>query len=165
MLTTPLPAQASDSDCTPLPEKNVFSTADVAEICRVTIRTVNNWIDSGQLMGHHSPDSQEYQIPREYLEQFLAENGMSLRDSEHAIDLSIDIAMLGRAEILSSEISTAHSTSFTTEQVARICRVTPRTVRGWIESGQLKGHHAPDSHDYQIPHEYLERFLEEHELN
>src|SRR5947209_14833978 len=50
---------------------------------------------------------------------------------------------------------------FTTGQVAKICKVAPRTVSKWFDSGQLKGYRIPGSRDRRIPREDLIRFLEE----
>lgn len=51
---------------------------------------------------------------------------------------------------------------FTTGQVARICKVAPRTVSKWFDSGRLKGYRIPGSQDRRIPREFLIRFLKEH---
>lgn len=51
---------------------------------------------------------------------------------------------------------------FTTGQVAKICKVAPRTVSKWFDSGRLKGYRIPGSHDRRIPREYLIKFLKEH---
>ena len=50
----------------------------------------------------------------------------------------------------------------TTGQVAKICKVVPRTVTKWFDSGDLKGYRIPGSHDRRIPGESLLRFLERH---
>jgi PleD family two-component response regulator len=54
--------------------------------------------------------------------------------------------------------------AFTTGQVARICKVAPRTVSKWFDSGRLKGYRIPGSPNRRIPGEYLLKFLEEHGL-
>ena len=51
---------------------------------------------------------------------------------------------------------------FTTGQVAKICKVDPRTVSKWFDSGRLKGYRIPGSQDRRIPREYLIKFLKEH---
>ena len=48
---------------------------------------------------------------------------------------------------------------FTTGQVAKICKVAPRTVSKWFDSGRLKGYRIPGSQDRRIPREQLIRFL------
>lgn len=51
--------------------------------------------------------------------------------------------------------------TFTTGQVAKICKVAPRTVSKWFDSGRLRGYRVPGSQDRRIPREYLVRFLNE----
>ncbi|GHT17988.1 hypothetical protein FACS1894189_4990 [Planctomycetales bacterium] len=51
---------------------------------------------------------------------------------------------------------------FTTGQVAKFCKVAPRTVSKWFDSGRLKGYRIPGSQDRRIPREYLIKFLKEH---
>lgn len=53
-------------------------------------------------------------------------------------------------------------TIFTVGQVAKICKVAPRTVSKWFDSGRLRGYRIPGSQDRRIPREHLIRFLNEH---
>ena len=53
---------------------------------------------------------------------------------------------------------------FTTGQVAKICKVAPRTVSKWFDSGRLKGYRIPGSQDRRIPRDQLIRFLKEHHM-
>lgn len=53
---------------------------------------------------------------------------------------------------------------FTTGQVAKICKVAPRTVSKWFDSGRLRGYRIPGSQDRRIPREHLIRFLKEHHM-
>lgn len=53
-------------------------------------------------------------------------------------------------------------TIFTTGQVGKICKVAPRTVAKWFDSGRLRGYRIPGSQDRRIPREHLIRFLKEH---
>jgi len=53
---------------------------------------------------------------------------------------------------------------FTTGQVAKICKVAPRTVSKWFDSGRLKGYRIPGSQDRRIPREHLIRFLKDHHM-
>ena len=48
---------------------------------------------------------------------------------------------------------------FTTGQVAKICKVAPRTVSKWFDRGSLKGYLLPGSKERRIPPEYLLKFL------
>ena len=60
----------------------VFTTGQVAKICKVAPRTVSKWFDSGRLKGYRIPGSQDRRIPREFLIKFLKEHGMPLGDLE-----------------------------------------------------------------------------------
>ena len=50
----------------------------------------------------------------------------------------------------------------TTGQVARICKVAPRTVSKWFDRGQLQGYKIPGSRDRRIPVRQLISFMKEH---
>jgi excisionase family DNA binding protein len=54
--------------------------------------------------------------------------------------------------------------TFTTGQVAKICKVAPRTVNKWFDSGRLTGYRIPGSNGRRVPREALVRFLTEHEM-
>ncbi len=62
--------------------KKVFTTGQVAKICKVAPRTVSKWFDSGKLRGYRIPGSQDRRIPREHLIKFLKEHGMPLGELE-----------------------------------------------------------------------------------
>lgn len=54
--------------------------------------------------------------------------------------------------------------TFTSGQVARICRVAPRTVSKWIDSKQLRGHRLPSAvpgvpGDRRVPRANLVTFM------
>jgi excisionase family DNA binding protein len=53
---------------------------------------------------------------------------------------------------------------FTTGQVAQICRVAPRTVTKWFDTGQLKGYRIPGGRDRRIPAAELIRFMKTHNM-
>jgi hypothetical protein len=50
----------------------------------------------------------------------------------------------------------------TTGQVAKICRVSSRTVAKWFDGGLLKGYNVPSSLDRRIVGDELIRFLKTH---
>ena len=50
----------------------------------------------------------------------------------------------------------------TTGEVARICKVAPRTVSKWFDSGELGGYRIPGSKDRRIPQEELLVFMDRH---
>ena len=62
--------------------RKVFTTGQVAMICKVAPRTVSKWFDSGRLRGYRIPGSQDRRIPREALIRFLKEYGMPLGELE-----------------------------------------------------------------------------------
>ena len=52
----------------------------------------------------------------------------------------------------------------TTGQVAEICKVAPRTVTKWFDTGQLRGYRIPGSRDRRIPKAELIRFMKVHNM-
>lgn len=62
--------------------KKVYTTGQVAKICKVAPRTVSKWFDSGRLRGYRIPGSQDRRIPRDNLLRFLKEYGMPLGELE-----------------------------------------------------------------------------------
>ena len=65
--------------------RKVFTTGQVAKICKVAPRTVSKWFDSGRLRGYRIPGSQDRRIPREHLVRFLKEHGMPLGELESEV--------------------------------------------------------------------------------
>ena len=76
----------------------VFTTGQVAKICKVAPRTVSKWFDSGRLKGYRIPGSQDRRIPREYLIKFLKEHGMPLGDLED--EALAKVLMVGQDQVL-----------------------------------------------------------------
>ncbi len=58
--------------------KSVYSTGEVATICKVSQQTVIRCFDSGRLKGFRVPGSRFRRITREGLVQFMKENGIPL---------------------------------------------------------------------------------------
>lgn len=48
---------------------------------------------------------------------------------------------------------------FTIDQVAEICKVEPRTVEKWFDSGRLKGYRESGSRDRRVLREFLIEFM------
>jgi excisionase family DNA binding protein len=71
--------------------KQVFTTSEVARICKVAPRTVGKWFDSGRLRGYRIPGTQDRRIPRDHLIQFLKEHGMPLGELEDVFQSMSDI--------------------------------------------------------------------------
>lgn len=54
---------------------------------------------------------------------------------------------------------------FTTGQAAKICKVSPRAVAKWFDSGRLRGYRVPGSKDRRIPRECLDEFLRKNKMD
>ena len=66
-------------------QKQIFTTDEVAKLCKVAPRTVAKWFDSGRLKGYRIPPDQDRRIPREHLIRFLKEHGMSADELEETM--------------------------------------------------------------------------------
>jgi excisionase family DNA binding protein len=60
--------------------------------------------------------------------------------------------------------ATGQKEVLTTGEVARICRVAPRTVSKWVDSGKLRGYRIPGSRDRRIPLPQLIAFMRAHDI-
>jgi len=72
--------------------RKVFTTGQVAKICKVAPRTVSKWFDSGRLRGYRIPGSQDRRIPREQLVRFMREYGIPLGELEDEVTQKVLIA-------------------------------------------------------------------------
>lgn len=61
---------------------DVFTTGEVSKFCKVSMRTVCKWFDSGELGGYRLPNGQDRRIPRKALLQFLKSKGLPLGELE-----------------------------------------------------------------------------------
>lgn len=62
--------------------KTVFTTGEVAQICKVSQQTVIRCFDSGRLKGFRVPGSRFRRIPRDSLVNFMKVNGIPLDQLE-----------------------------------------------------------------------------------
>lgn len=82
--------------------KTIFTTGQVAKICKVAPRTVSKWFDSGRLRGYRVPGSQDRRIPREFLVRFLKEHGMPLDE----LDATLSSVLLATSDkVLSGNVA------------------------------------------------------------
>ncbi|MBN1766210.1 MAG: response regulator [Sedimentisphaerales bacterium] len=58
--------------------KNIYSTGEAAEICKVSQQTIIRCFDSGRLQGFRVPGSRFRRIPRESLIKFMKDNEIPL---------------------------------------------------------------------------------------
>ncbi|MDY7010161.1 MAG: response regulator [Planctomycetota bacterium] len=61
-----------------LRNKSVFTTGEVADICRLSQQTIIRCFDSGQLEGFRVPGSKFRRIPRDKLKKFMREHDIPL---------------------------------------------------------------------------------------
>jgi excisionase family DNA binding protein len=108
--------------------KQVFTTGEVAQICKVSQQTVIRCFDSGKLKGFRVPGSRFRRIPREALIQFMKENQIPLDqlesgkrrvlvvdDDEAIVDMFVDLLERdGRFEVQTA--STGYEAGILTEQ-------------------------------------------------
>lgn len=73
----------------------VFTTGQVAYICKVASRTVSKWFDSGLLKGYLIPGSNDRRIPREALIQFMRQYGLPLGALDDCNTLLRRVLLLG----------------------------------------------------------------------
>ena len=58
--------------------KDLFTTGEAAEICRVSQQTIIRCFDSGRLRGFRVPGSKFRRIPRQNLVKFMRDNSIPL---------------------------------------------------------------------------------------
>ena len=58
--------------------KSVYTTGEVAKICKISQQTVIRCFDSGRLKGFRVPGSRFRRIPRELLIEFMKQNEIPL---------------------------------------------------------------------------------------
>ncbi|MEM7578077.1 MAG: response regulator [Planctomycetota bacterium] len=102
--TTAEPTNGNDGDS--LHEKQVFTTGEAAEVCKVSQQTIIRCFDAGRLNGFRVPGSRFRRIPREELIRFMRDNDIPLDefgpsrhrkrilivdDDPHIVDLMVDV--------------------------------------------------------------------------
>lgn len=95
--------------------KTIFTTGQVAKICKVAPRTVSKWFDSGRLRGYRIPGSQDRRIPREHLIRFLKEHGMPLSDdlkTDSCAVLCVSTDLMTFSEVADEALNIWHATSY-----------------------------------------------------
>jgi len=65
---------------------DVFTTSDVAEICRVSTRIVTKWFDNDILDGYRLPGSKHRRFTYEQVRSFLAKQDMPLEWLDIAVE-------------------------------------------------------------------------------
>lgn len=108
--------------------KDLFTTGDVAEICRISQQTVIRCFDAGRIEGFRIPGSKFRRIPRQKLIKFMKENDVPLDnlesgkkkvlivdDDAEIIELIVDVLVRdGRFEIETA--SSGYEAGISTQQ-------------------------------------------------
>ena len=121
--------------------KSVFTTGEVASICKVSQQTVIRCFDSGRLKGFRVPGSRFRRIPRESLMEFMRANDIPLAQLDN-----------GKKRILVVDDDPAIIEMFT-ELFARDGRFDVRTAVTGYDAGLITQDFRPDVMllDFKLP--------------
>ena len=121
--------------------KSVFTTGEVAQICRVSQQTVIRCFDSGRLQGFRVPGSRFRRIPRSSLVTFMKSN-----------QIPLDKLETGRKRVLVVDDDEAIVEMFT-ELLARHGQFEVKTARTGYDAGILTEQFRPDVIllDFKLP--------------
>ena len=83
-----------------LRDKQIFTTGEAAEVCKVSQQTIIRCFDNGRLQGFRVPGSRFRRIPRAELIRFMRENEIPLDNlglgARHLLLVDADADLLGR---------------------------------------------------------------------
>ncbi len=107
-------------------EKDVLTTGEVAEICKVAPRTVSKWFDSGELEGYRIPGSKDRRIPLPALVKFMKKHRMPLdglkTTGTRVLLVDSDAAVIeGLGSIIAEQTDYEVSTATTSFQAGMLC--------------------------------------------
>jgi two-component system, OmpR family, response regulator len=118
----------AQTNSTDLVSKQVFTTGEAAEVCKVSQQTIIRCFDSGRVRGFRVPGSKFRRIPREELIRFMRENNIPTElleggkrrilivdDDEQIVELFVDV--LSRdARFVVKTATTGYDAGLLTEQ-------------------------------------------------
>ncbi|MCG3137548.1 MAG: Chemotaxis response regulator protein-glutamate methylesterase [Phycisphaerae bacterium] len=121
--------------------KNVYTTGEVADICKISQQTVIRCFDSGRLRGFRVPGSKFRRIPRESLIHFMKENAIPLDNLDS-----------GKKRVLVVDDDQAIIEMFV-ELLERDGRFDVRTAMSGYDAGMATQEFRPDIIllDYKLP--------------
>ena len=121
--------------------KSVYTTGEVAQICKVSQQTVIRCFDSGRLKGFRVPGSRFRRIPRDSLVTFMKEN-----------EIPLDHLASGRKRVLVVDDDQAIVDMFT-ELLERDGRFEVRTACTGYDAGMATQQFHPDVMllDFKLP--------------
>ncbi|MGD0571818.1 MAG: response regulator [Sedimentisphaerales bacterium] len=121
--------------------KELFTTGEAAEICRVSQQTIIRCFDSGRLEGFRVPGSKFRRIPRESLVKFMKNNAIPLDGME-----------TGKKKVLVVD-DDAEIVDLMVEVLSRDGRFDVKTATSGYEAGIQTQRFRPDCIllDYMLP--------------
>jgi len=121
--------------------KDLFTTGEAAEICRVSQQTIIRCFDSGRLRGFRVPGSKFRRIPRANLIKFMRDNSIPLDNLDS-----------GRKKVLVVD-DDAEIVELITDILTRDGRYDIRTASSGYEAGMVTQQFRPDLIllDYMLP--------------
>ncbi|MCB9850659.1 MAG: response regulator [Phycisphaerales bacterium] len=121
--------------------KSVYTTGEVAQICKVSQQTVIRCFDSGRLKGFRVPGSRFRRIPRDSLVTFMKEN-----------EIPLDHLASGRKRVLVVDDDQAIVDMFS-ELLERDGRFEVRTASTGYDAGMATQQFHPDVMllDFKLP--------------
>src|SRR6056297_1253396 len=107
-------------------EKDVLTTGEVAEICKVAPRTVSKWFDTGELEGYRIPGSKDRRIPLNSLVKFMKKHRMPMdglkTTGTRVLLVDSDPAVIeGLGSIIAEQTDYEVSTATTSFQAGMLC--------------------------------------------
>jgi len=121
--------------------KDLFTTGEAAEICRVSQQTIIRCFDSGRLKGFRVPGSKFRRIPRQNLIRFMRENSIPLDNLDS-----------GKKKVLVVD-DDAEIVELISDILTRDGRFDIRTASSGYEAGMATQQFRPDLIllDYMLP--------------
>jgi len=121
--------------------KELFTTGEVADICRVSQQTIIRCFDAGRLEGFRVPGSRFRRIPRDSLMKFMKDNGIPLDGLES-----------GKKKVLVVD-DDAEIVDLLVEVLSRDGRFEVKTAASGYEAGIQTQRFRPDCIllDYMLP--------------
>jgi excisionase family DNA binding protein len=121
--------------------KDLFTTGEAAEICRVSQQTIIRCFDSGRLRGFRVPGSKFRRIPRQHLVKFMRDNNIPLDNLDS-----------GRKKVLVVD-DDAEIVELISDILTRDGRFETKTASSGYEAGMITQLFHPDLIllDYMLP--------------
>jgi excisionase family DNA binding protein len=122
--------------------KDLFTTGEAADICKISQQTIIRCFDSGKLEGFRVPGSKFRRIPRESLIKFLKDNNIPLAN----------LAVVGKKKVLIVD-DDAEIVELLVDVLTRDGRFEVRTATSGYDAGLMTQQFRPDVIllDYMLP--------------